>query len=180
MLGWHLDDLDLVAALGGFAPTGQFELDSSKNTGLGFWTFNPHIAASYRYDEGVFADTPLLAMGAIRYEIHSNQEDRDFRPGDTFTFEWGLGLEIRDRTEAGLSGYFYRQVSDPSGKDARPVDKYRSNGIGLYVAHNFGPVSPGPACIPRFRCAQWPGRDIGLSRNRLRLATMIDRLKHPT
>jgi hypothetical protein len=161
VLGWHLEHLDLAAALGGFAPTGQFELDSSKNTGLGFWTFIPHIAASYRYDEGVFADTPLLAMGAIRYEIHSNQQDRDFRPGDTFTFEWGLGLEIRDRTEAGLSGYFYRQVSDPSGKDARPVDKYSSNGIGLYIAHNFGPVTLGLRVYRDFAVRNGPEGTLG-------------------
>lgn len=141
VLGWHLDDLDLVAALGGFAPTGRFELGSANNTGLGFWTFIPHLAATYRVDQGIFERMPLLAMGATRYEIHSNQEGRDFRPGDTFTFEWGLGLEVSSATELALSGYFYRQVSDPSGADARPVDKYRSNGIGGHVAHNFGLVS---------------------------------------
>lgn len=143
VLGWHLEDLDLVAALGGFAPTGKFELGSTDNTGLGFWTFIPHVAATYRLDRDLFEKTPLLAMGAVRYETHSNQEGRDFRPGDTFTLEWGLGLELGGRTDVGLSGYFYRQVSDATGADAQPVDKYRSNGIGAHVSHNFGPVNIG-------------------------------------
>jgi hypothetical protein len=161
VLGWHLDDLDLVAALGGFAPTGKFEAGDPRNTGLGFWTFIPHVAATYRYDEGLFADTPLLAMSAARYEIHSNQEGRDFRPGDTITLELVLGLEISDRTEIGLSVFLYRQVTDPSGKDARPVDKYRSNGIGLHVAHNFGPVTLGLRVYRDFGVRNGPEGTLG-------------------
>lgn len=142
-LGWHLGDLDVTAALGGFAPTGQFSLGSSENTGLGFWTFIPHVAASWRYDSGWFADTPLLVVGAARYEIHSNQEGRDFRPGDTATFEWGVGLELAERTELGVVGHFYRQATDASGADARPVAKYRSNGIGIHFQQGIGPVNLG-------------------------------------
>jgi len=140
-LGWRFDRLNVAAVLGGFAPTGSFRLGSVKNTGLGFWTFIPHVAATYRYDDGIFANTPLLLMGAARYEIHSNQQERDFRPGDTFTFEWSAGLELGPRTEIGVTGFVYRQVNNPSGADANPVDKYRSNGIGLHVAHGIGPVN---------------------------------------
>jgi hypothetical protein len=161
VLGWHFDDLDLVAALGGFAPTGKFELGSSKNTGLGFWTFIPHVAASYRADQGIFEKTPLLAMGAARYEIHSNQQGRDFRPGNTFTFEWSLGLEVGRATELGVSGFLYRQVTDPSGADARPVDKYRSNGIGVHVAHNFGVLSLGLRVYRDFDVRNGPEGTLG-------------------
>jgi hypothetical protein len=161
VLGWHLDDLDLVAALGGFAPTGRFELGSADNTGLGFWTFIPHLAATYRVDHGIFEKTPLLTMGAVRYEIHSNQEGWDFRPGDTFTFEWGFGLEVTRAAELGLSGFLYRQVTDPSGADARPVDKYRSNGIGVYIAHNFGPVSLGLRVYRDFAVRNGPEGTLG-------------------
>jgi hypothetical protein len=161
VLGWHLENLDLNVGLGGFAPTGKFELGDPRSTGLGFWTFIPHVAASFRYDQGIFADTPLLAMGAARYEIHSNQEGRDFRPGDTFTFEWGLGLELSERTEVGLSGYFYRQATDPSGKDARPVDKYRSNGIGLHFSHNFGPATLGLRVYRDFDVRNGPEGTLG-------------------
>ena len=66
---------------------------------------------------------------------------RDFRPGDSFTFEWSLGLELAERTSFGFSGYFYRQVTDPGGSDAVPVDKYRSNGIGLTFSQGIGPVN---------------------------------------
>jgi hypothetical protein len=141
-LGWHLQDLDVVAALGGFAPTGDYDKDDpTDNTGLGFWTFIPHVAASYRLDRGLFESAPFLGMGAVRYEIHSNQQGRDFRPGDTLTLEGGVGLELGSRTEAGIMGFHYRQTTNPNGSDAEPVDKYRSSGIGLHLAHTIGSVA---------------------------------------
>jgi hypothetical protein len=140
-LGWHGSEFDLTAALGAFAPTGRFDLGSGDNTGLGFWTFYPYVAGTYRTERGIFNKLPLLAMGALRYEVHSNQQGRDFRPGDSFTFEYGLGLELGKRTEIGVTGFVYRQVTDPKGNDANPVDKYKSNGIGGHISHGIGPFT---------------------------------------
>jgi len=140
-LGWHWSEFHLVTALGAFAPTGKYDFGESDNTGLGFWTVMPFMLGTYRTEKGIFRDLPLLATGGLFYEIHSNQEGRDFRPGDSFTFEWSLGFELAERTSFGLSGFFYRQVNDPSGSDAEPVDKYRSNGIGLTLSHGIGPVN---------------------------------------
>ena len=140
-LGWHWSEFHLVAALGGFAPTGKYDFGESDNTGLGFWTVMPFALLTYRTQKAVFADRPLLATGGLFYEIHSNQQRRDFRPGDSFTFEWSLGLKFSERTSFGLTGFFYRQVNDPSGSDAESVDKYRSNGIGLTFSQGIGPVN---------------------------------------
>ena len=140
-LGWHWSEFHLVTALGGFAPTGKYNFGENDNTGLGFWTVMPFALGTYRTEKGIFRDLPLLATGGLFYEIHSNQQGRDFRPGDSFTFEWNLGLEFTERTSFGLTGFFYRQVNDPSGPDAEPVDKYRSNGIGLTLSHGIGPVN---------------------------------------
>ena len=160
-LGWHWTDLDLIGALGFFAPTGEFELGSAQNTGLGFWTFIPHVAATWRTDRGLFDNTPLLVMGAARYETHSNQEGRDFTPGDTVTLEWALGLELTPATELGLAGYFYRQVSDPNGADAVPVGKYSADGIGVHVAHNFGVLSLGLRVYRDFNVENGPEGTLG-------------------
>jgi hypothetical protein len=140
-LGWHWPEFHLVTAMGGFAPTGKFNLGSTDNVGLGFWTAMPFALGTYRTERGIFKNYPLLATGGLFYEIHSNQQDRDFRPGDSFTFEWNIGLELAERTAAGLSGFFYRQVTDATGNDARPVDKYRSDGIGLTLTQGIGPVN---------------------------------------
>lgn len=140
-LGWHWSEFHLVTALGGFAPTGKYNSGANDNTGLGFWTVMPFALGTYRTQKGVFADLPLLATGGLFYETHSNQQGRDFRPGDSFTFEWSLGLEFTDRTSFGLTGFSYRQVNDPSGSDAEQVDKYRSNGIGLTFSQGIGPVN---------------------------------------
>jgi hypothetical protein len=140
-LGWHWSEFHLTAALGGFAPTGRYNYGGSDNTGLGFWTFYPYVAATYRSEKGIFKRFPLLVMGGLRYEVHSNQEGRDFRPGDSFTFEYGLGLELGKRTDIGVTGFVYRQVTDPTGDDAKPVDKYESNGIGGHISHGIGPFT---------------------------------------
>lgn len=140
-LGWHWSEFHLVAALGGFAPTGKFNLGGDDNVGLGFWTAMPFAMGTYRTERGLFEKFPLLATGNVFYETHSNQQGRDFRPGDTFTFEVSVGLEFAERTAAGVSGFLSRQVTDPSGADAEPVDKYRSNGIGLTLSQGIGPVT---------------------------------------
>jgi len=140
-LGWHWSEFHMVTSLGGFAPTGRFKFGENDNTGLGFWTAMPFALGTYRTERGIFKKYPLLATGGLFYEIHSNQQGRDFRPGDSFTFEWSLGLELSERTAAGVSGFFYRQVSDASGTDAHPVDKYRSDGIGLTLTQGIGPVN---------------------------------------
>jgi hypothetical protein len=140
-LGWHWPEFHLVAALGGFAPTGKFNLGSNDNVGLGFWTVMPFALGTYRSERGIFTKFPFLATGGVFYEFHSNQQDHDFRPGDSFTVEWNIGLELAEHTAAGISGFFYRQVTDPSGSDAEPVDKYRSNGIGMTLSQGIGPVN---------------------------------------
>jgi hypothetical protein len=140
-IGWHWSEFHLAAALGGFAPTGKFNLGSPDNVGTGFWTAMPFTLATYRTERGIFNNLPLLTTVGLYYEIHSKQQDHDFRPGDSFTFEWSVGLELAERTAAGISGFFYRQVTDPTGSDAHPVDKYRSDGIGLTFSQGIGPVN---------------------------------------
>ena len=140
-IGWHWSEFHLLAALGGFAANGKYTYGASDNVGLGFWTAMPFTVATYRTERGIFKDLPLLATGGLFYEVHSNQKGRDFRPGDSFTLEWNLGLELSEQTSFGASGFFYRQVTDPSGSDAQPVDKYRSDGIGLTLSHKIDSVN---------------------------------------
>ena len=140
-IGWHWSEFHLLAALGGFAANGKYTYGASDNVGLGFWTAMPFTVATYRTERGIFKDLPLLATGGLFYEVHSNQKGRDFRPGDSFTLEWNLGLELSEQTSFGASGFFYRQVTDPSGSDAQLVDKYRSDGIGLTLSHKIDSVN---------------------------------------
>jgi hypothetical protein len=136
-LGWHWSEFHLLAALGGFAPTGRFTYGDSDNSGLGFWTVMPFTTATYRTNSGIFTKVPLLMSGGLFYETHSNQQGHDFRPGDSFTFEWSAGIEFGEQSNIGVSGYIYRQVTDPTGADAQAVDKYQSNGLGITFSHVF-------------------------------------------
>lgn len=140
-LGWHWPEFHLVTALGGFAPTGKYDFGSSTNVGLGFWTLMPFTLGTYRTERGIFENLPMIVTSGLFYEIHSKQQEHDFRPGDSFTFEYSLGLEFAERTSFGLSGNFYQQVTDPGGSDAVPVGKYRTSGIGVTFSQGIGPVN---------------------------------------
>ena len=136
-LGWHWSEFHLIAAVGGFAPTGRYRYGETDNTGLGFWTLMPFTTATYRVNRGIFTKIPFIMSGGLFYEIHSNQKGHDFRPGDSFTFEWSAGTELGEKSSIGISGYVYRQVTDPTGADVQPVDRYRSNGLGITFSHFF-------------------------------------------
>jgi len=55
----------------------------------------------------------------------------------------GLGLEITDKADVGISGNFYRQATDATGADAVPVEKYKANGIGAVFSYGFSAVDLG-------------------------------------
>ena len=141
MLGWHWQNFHLIAAQGFFAPTGSYTAGSSENTGLGFWTFMPFSLATYRLQKGVFEKMALLVTAGLFYEIHGKQKGRDFRPGDSFTVEYSVGLELSPQTDLGLSGFYYTQVSDASGSDVMPAAKYRSFGLGGTFSRQIGAIT---------------------------------------
>ena len=161
-LGWHWTDWHLKAGYTLFLPVGRFELGGSNNTGKGFWTHMFDVAFTWRLP----VERPWSVSLMTRYEIHSNQDGRDVRPGDTLTLEWGVGKQVGKRTTVGVVGHQWRQVTDTTGADATDPQRFRSNGLGLEVGyplskrffakarvgHDFGArnVSEGPFVILEF------------------------------
>jgi hypothetical protein len=142
ILGWHWRDFHVQGGYYAFLPTGKFNLGASDNVGKGFWTHMFALGWTWMPAE----DRPWHASLMTRYEVHSNQKDRDVTPGDTLTLELGLGKKVSDTIEAGVVGHIYRQVTGTTDCDAVNPLKYRSNGIGAeiqYLIANRLLASPG-------------------------------------
>lgn len=72
-----------------------------------------------------------------RYEVNTELQGKDYRPGDRFNFEWGIAKTIKT-LDVGVSGYCDWQVTDDSGAD--PVNtgvRDRSLAVGPEVHYFF-------------------------------------------
>ena len=70
------------------------------------------------------------------FEIHGEQEDSDFQPGNVVALEWGVSQYLSERLEVGVTGYHYWQVSDDKGVEG-PIrlGRERVHGIGGQVGY---------------------------------------------
>ncbi|WDP89883.1 MAG: transporter [Desulfobacter sp.] len=113
-IAWHGPRFDAAISQAVYLPTGSFDPAEPASPGKGFWTSMTTLGGTLYLDTAKTLSLSLLA----RYEIHSDQEDRDYTPGDDFHFEWGIGKAFAKVWEAGISGYCQWQVSDDSGAAA--------------------------------------------------------------
>jgi len=113
-LAWHGPRFDAAIGLAAYLPTGSYDPTEAASPGKGFYSGMATLGGTLYLDQARTWSLSILS----RYEIHSDQEDRDFTPGDDFHFEWGVGKAFAKTWEAGISGYCQWQVSDDSGADA--------------------------------------------------------------
>ena len=64
-----------------------------------------------------------------RYEDELKRKEKHVLIGDGFQVEWGLRAKVGNYFEGGCSGYWHRQVTKDSGKNASDV-KQRVQGSG--------------------------------------------------
>ncbi len=118
-LNWSGDHYDLSLADGFWAPTGHYEPGALDNTGMGFWTNQTQVAAAWY----PWKSKGTALTTAVTYEVHSNKEGADIRPGDTLTVNWGLSqfLPLNSAmtvlADLGVGGYDLFQVSNDRGSD---------------------------------------------------------------
>lgn len=113
-LAWHGPRFDAAVSLAAYLPTGSYDPLQAASPGKGFYTGMATLGGTLYLDHAKTWSLSILS----RYEIHSDQDDRDFTPGDDFHFEWGMGKAFAKTWEAGIAGYCQWQVTDDSGVDA--------------------------------------------------------------
>ena len=113
VLSWHGPRYDAVFGLAVYVPTGEYDRNKPASPGKDFWTGMISIGGTYYLD----AEKTWSASILGRYEIHSEKDETDVRPGDDFHFEWGIGKTLAKIWDVGLTGYCQWQVTDDRGSD---------------------------------------------------------------
>lgn len=117
-LGWHFKHADAIAGYAFGAPTGRFNASANDNTGLGMWSNEFSAGTTIYFDQG----RKWHAAATGFYEIHTSKEDLDFKTGDLFTLEGGVGRAfLRGYANAGLAYVGQWKVTDDNGSDVSPL-----------------------------------------------------------
>jgi hypothetical protein len=111
VLSWHGARYDASFGLAVYVPTGETAEPASP--GKDFWTGLVTLGGTYYFDVEKTWSASILS----RYEIHSEKDETDVRPGNDFHFEWGIGKTLAKIWDVGLAGYCQWQVTDDSGSD---------------------------------------------------------------
>jgi hypothetical protein len=134
ILGWRFERVDVKAAYGFLAPTGEFDAYATDNVGSGYWT---HVVSSGQ----TFYPTASrrTAISAFQmYEVHGSQSGTGIRPGDTLNLDLSVMHTLPRRggeavVQVGLVGYAARQTSGKSGPAvtaAEAAARYSVNALG--------------------------------------------------
>lgn len=129
ILAWHGDRYDAALGVGVYLPTGDFDADKPASPGKGFWSGMLTAGATLYLDEARTWSASVLS----RYEIHSEQDDTNFTPGNDVHFEWGLGKTLAKTWDVGLAGYCRWQVTDDSGPGTTD-DREQAYAVGPEVS----------------------------------------------
>lgn len=129
-LGWHKDQVDFVAGLGLFMPTGRYDDGADDNVGLGMWTFEVFGGTTYFFDKEKTWHASVLTS----YETHTEKEDSDLKVGDILTLEGGAGKSFMEGAiSVGVSYFAQWKITDDDFDN--PVlddvaDKHEIFGLG--------------------------------------------------
>ncbi len=127
-------DLNINLRLGLYAPTGSYETGRLANTGKNFWTVEPTVGLMYfGLQNGREAS---LFFGA---DFNQENPDTDYKSGAQVHFDGTLAQHFPlagGLAGAGITGFWYRQVSGDSGAGATLGDfKAESNGVGPVISY---------------------------------------------
>jgi len=119
-LAWHAERYDIGAAFAVWIPTGKYNkatadspLRGLASPGKDFWTSMFTLGGTYYLDQ----EKTLSASVLSRYEIHSEKDETDVKPGQNVLIEWGVGKTLAKIWDVGVSGYAQWQLTDDSGSD---------------------------------------------------------------
>ena len=135
MLNYNVDpDFNVNFRVGAYAPTGNYEVGRLANTGKNFWTIEPVLGLMYfRQKNGIEASA---FVGA---DFNTENKDTDYKSGTQFHVDGTLALHfpwLGGLSGAGVSAYYYKQVTGDSGDGAILGDfEGKTVGVGPVVSY---------------------------------------------
>jgi len=139
-IGWHKDDflgkeglsLDYAPGLFVVAPWGKYERQEVLNAGRYRWTIQPNFSYTLLYEP-----TGIELSQRTMYAINLKNDRTDYNSGDEFHLDWALGKRFGNGWQAGLFGFFYKQITADDGRGATLGDlKGKSWGIGPIIQYS--------------------------------------------
>ena len=135
MLNYNVDaDLNVNMRLSFYAPTGSYKVGRLANTGKNFWSLEPTVAVMYfGQKNGIEASL----FGGLT--INQKNPDTHYKSGSQFHIDGTLAQHFPfagGLDSAGVTGYYYRQVTGDSGSGATFGD-FRAKTVGVGPAVSY-------------------------------------------
>jgi hypothetical protein len=159
LVGWHRDKLHYSAGLTVYAPTGDYDtatVDLAERTvealsnGKNVWSFQPFVAATW-----LDPSTGFEASGAASLLFSTKNSATDYQTAPALQLEGAVVQRIRTGWGFGLTGYFYQQLDDDSGRGAEQTRaalgaeslQARVAGVGPIVTYSGGQIFGGDVSV---------------------------------
>lgn len=113
-LGWAKGAANYTLNYSFYAPTGDFDPNSSLNTGLGFWEHQIQAGMSLNLDKKKLWNASTMTT----WELNHSNLGEDKKAGPIFTGEYSLGRRFfKYQMNAGFVGYASQKLSADTGTD---------------------------------------------------------------
>ncbi|HEY5802822.1 MAG TPA: transporter [Lysobacter sp.] len=109
-------DLNVNMRMTFYAPTGSYRAGRLANTGKNYWSYEPTVALMYFGAKNGFEASWFTGL-----TINETNDATDYKSGNQFHTELTLAQHFpfaKGMTGAGLTGYYYDQVTGDSGSGA--------------------------------------------------------------
>ncbi|WP_142781856.1 transporter [Agrobacterium sp. T29] len=121
IVGWEQGNFHVAFVQGVFLPTGQYDPNSQVNIGRNTWAYQPQLSLGYIDPQG------WEATATLSYVTNSKNKDAmisllnptgaDYRSGNELGIDFAVGYNFTPNFEIGLTGYYYKQLSDDKISD---------------------------------------------------------------
>jgi hypothetical protein len=139
ILSWHGKNWHAATGIDIYIPTGSYNKNDLANIGRNYWTFEPIVAGTYLTENGFEASAKLM------YDINTRNNDAskltppgttNYLSGQEFHLDYALAKKI-DNFSAGLTGYYYQQVTQDKADGAEVDNKGRVFAFGPALKYDY-------------------------------------------
>jgi len=136
MAGWKFGDFQLDGMFNIWAPTGGYDKQRLANTGLGYWTFEPMLAASWTSSK---IGTEATIYAAV--DFNTENTDADYTSGDLFHVDGTVAQHLPlfgGLAGVGATAFYMKQITGDSSSGLPPElggFMLKSYGVGPTISY---------------------------------------------
>lgn len=131
LLGWESGNLHWQVGTVVNVPVGDYQKGEISNIAFHHWGADVYAGATW-----LDPTTGLDLSGVVGMTFNAENPSTDYRTGNEFHFEWAAVQHFSPTFDAGLVGYYYKQVSGDSGEGAARPFKGEVAAIGATIGWN--------------------------------------------